>query len=246
MAFRRKRTFKKWRRKKRNFSRKSKVGRPSKALTQSRYFFKRKCTNLVTLSAADGTTTGGEWSQVPADLGSPGAVVRWGIKLSDLPDNSEFSSGLFSHYRINAFKVKMIPQFNTTAFSNSVIPTPTQVIVYTMPYNYSDYVTTSPLTESKCLQTQACKTSSLIQANGNGQSFYSKARVMRVAPKAIDSTVLGGLAYYMAKPHWIPCAETDIVHYGLIQRFQPNYTSWPANMQVKLLITAYIEFKGVV
>lgn len=234
-----KKFFRKWRKKGR-ISR-PKIGKPSKGLTQSRYFFKRRFTNLITLSTASGASTGGFYQQVPADMGSPGCTVRWQIRLSDLPDNSEFTSGLFSSYRINAMKVRMIPQYTQTTYATNA---PVQVICYTMPYNYNlDLPTPSvnPLTESICLQTQACKTETLVD-DGNGKSFYSKCKIL--------NTILSGLTadtQQLVKPRWLPCDHTDIYHYGLIQRFQPNWTAWPTtSVQVKLIVTAYLEFRGVV
>lgn len=237
----RKKFFRKWRKKGRTNP--SKIGKPSRGLTQSRYFFKRKLTNLVTLSAVTGDQPGANYQQVPADLGSPGCVVRWQIKLRDLPDNNEFTGGLFAYYRINAMKVKMIPQFTTTQYS-ATTTTPCQTIVYTMPYNYNlDLPTPSvnPLTEGICLQTQACRTTTLIN-DGTGQSYYSKCRILNT----IDSGLLGSDTFAFSKPKWLPTDSAEVEHYGLCQRFQPNFTSWPANMMIKLIITAYLEFKGVV
>ena len=241
-TYNRKRFFKKWRKKGRIG--KAKIGRPSKPLVQSRYFFKRKITNLVTLSGAGGDTTGASYTQVPADLGSPGLAVRWQLRLSDLPDNNEFSGGLFAYYRINAIKVRMIPQFTSTLYSNTTVATPVQCTVYTMPYNYQLDLPnpgTNPLTESVCLQTQATKTTQLVD-DGNGKTFYSKCRILNT----IDSGLLGSDTFAFSRPKWLPCKTDGVYHYGLSQRIQPNYTSWPANMQVKIIVTAYLEFKGVV
>lgn len=241
--FNRRRFFKKWRKKGR--TNRYKVGRPSKGLTQSRYFFKRKLTNLVTLSTADGQRPGAQYLQVPADLGSPGLQVRWQIRLTDLPDNNEFTGGLFAYYRINAMKIKIIPQFTQTAYtSNPAIQTPVQCMIYTMPYNYNDDLPTpasTPLTESVCLQTQACRNTTLVDS-GSGKSYYSKCKILNT----IDSGLLGSDTMSWSNPKWLPVKSDEVYHYGLVQRIQPNYSSWPANMDVKVLVTAYIEFKGVV
>lgn len=237
----RKTLFKKWRKKGR--TNKSKIGRPSKGLAQSRYFFKRRITNLVTLSTVTGVERGAYWTQVPADMGSPGTTVRWQVKMTDLPDNSEFTSGLFAYYRFNAIKIKMIPQFTDVMYSN-VVSTPCQTLVYTMPYNYNLDLPTpgvNPLTESICLQTQACKMKTLVN-DGNGKSFYSPLRILNT----VDSGLLGSDTFAFTKPKWFPTDANEVVHYGLVQRFQPNFSSWPANMTCKLLITVYFEMKGVV
>lgn len=218
-----------------------KLGRPSKALVQSRYLFTRKFTNLFTLSLADGATTGGYFQQVPADMGSPGVSVRWQIRLIDLPDNSEFTSGLFSSYKINAMKIRMIPQYNTTAYATGA---PVQTVVYTMPYNYNldlPIPNTNLLTESVALQTQSVKIHTLPNS-GKGHTVYSKCKILNT----IQSGLLAD-TQQLVNPRWLPCDNDEIFHYGLVQRFQPNYTSWPTNsVQVKIICTAYLEFKGVV
>ena len=240
-TYNRRRFFKKWRKKGRLG--KARIGRPSKGLAQSRYFFKRKLTNLITLSGEGGTTAGAHYQAVPADLGSPGLAIRWQIKMTDLPDNNEFTGGLFAYYRINAMKIKMIPQFTTTSY-NAVVSTPVQCTIYTMPYNYSLDLPTpnvNPLTESICLQTQACKNQQLVD-DGNGKSFYSKCRIL----SDVKAGLTGSEVFAFTKPKWFACDNNEVMHYGLAQRIQPNYTSWPANMQVKIIATAYLEFKGVV
>lgn len=239
-----KKVFRRKPRRKKTYKKKARIGRPSRALVQSRYFFTRKITNLITLSTATGASTGGFYSQVPADLGSPGTTVRWQLRLSDLPDNNEFTGGLFAYYKINAMKVRLIPQFTTTLYSNTTIATPVQTLVYTMPYNYNLDLPTpgvNPLTEGICLQTQAARMTTLVD-DGNGKSFYSKCRILNT----VDSGLLGSDTFAFSSPKWFPTDNADIYHYGLIQRFQPNYTSWPASMQCKIVVTAYLEFKGVV
>lgn len=238
----RKGMFSKWRKKGRLG--KSRIGRPSRPLTQSKYFFKRKITNLVTLSGAGGDTVGASWQQIPADLGSPGISVRWQLRMQDLPDNNEFIGGLFAYYKINAMKVRLIPQFTTTSYSTTAVSTPVQCTVYTMPYNYNldlPNPATNPLTESVCLQTQAVKTQQLVD-DGNGKSYYSKCRILNT----IDSGLLGTDTFTFSAPKWLPCKTDSVYHYGLVQRIQPNFTSWPANMSVKVIVTAYLEMKGVV
>jgi len=205
-------------------------------------------TGLIQFDSVTGTGTvpdgmsasANKFYSVPADLGSPGVVVLWRVRLIDLPDNAEFTSGLFQQYRITGFTTHLIPQITNAEVSTA------QITVYTMPYSFKMELESTPLTEAKCLQVQNRRTTQLI-SSGPGKKFYSRTRVLN----DLNAGALVDTRNRIAAP-WLPAtavADTNAVeHLGLMQRFQPNNsgTAWPSAVQMKVIITCNIEMRGVV
>lgn len=233
----------------RKSARRSRIGRPSRPLTLSRYFFKRKITGTLSFAniGEGGLVPTGMGSSanvfynVPADLGTIGSVVLWKVRLVDLPDNAEFTNGLFMYYKINAMKVKILPQS-----SIAVTGTNNQITCYTMPYDYKLDLEGASLTEGKCLQIQSAKTTQIVSSTGNGRSFYTRCRVLN----DLDAGAVTDTKNWRS-PVWLPASagadSNEVEHYGLMQRFQPNLAAvaWPTTQSIKIIITCYLEFKGV-
>lgn len=246
------------RRRKRN---KVKIGRPSRGLKQSIYYFKRRFTTQVQLT--DLTTTGSlyqgsKWWKVPGSISSGvtcGAEVRWQVKLTDLPNNSEFSGGLFQSYKINGMAVKIIPQFNVTSWAQAGADgaghyAPTQMLCYTMPYNYNrdlpQGTTRTALTENIALETQATKVSTLIASNGKGKNAYHR---LKLCQDVVEDAISGVDAVpTLIKPRWLPTDINDVKHYGLSQRIQPVFLTenFQQGQWIKIICTVYLACRGVV
>lgn len=247
--------YKKWKKfqNKKNKKGGRKVGKPSRALTQSVYYFKRSFTDTVLLNDPTrggtlGAWPGAFWAAVDDQGATPagqtdGTQMRLQMKLSDLPDWTDFSH-LFNLFKINGIKIEVIPQYtNVNPTSYNI----TQAMAYILPYNYSNQrAAVNNLTEHICLQTQAAKKKT-IWKEGKSFKHYSKLRV--AGPLVADAATSGTWVPNLSKPKWFGFDNASIAvkHYGTQMRFQPiNYGTWTGDQQVKLVYTVYFACKGVV
>lgn len=235
-----------------------KVGRPSRALTQSVYYFKRSFTDTILLNdpSRGGTIAptghvGAYWINIndrtdPASPGgqTDGVMMRLQTHFSALPNWSEFSN-LFNQFKINAIKVSVIPQY--TESSTAIGSTRAQAIAYIMPYNYtSERTASNALWEKKCLETQAAKVKT-IWKNGKSFKIYSKLKVP--GPLIADEATSGTWVPSLSGSKWLAFDNTSVAlyHYGLQMRFQPiNYSSFSSTQNIKLIYTMYFACRGAV
>lgn len=218
------------------FRNKSKLGKPSRGLRQSRYLFKRTTSNLVSLGDSPGTG----WST------SDGGVYRnWVFALNDTGLNADHLIGAFKRYRINAVSIKMffsntqssasmMHDQNTMEFMNS------QLLVYTTP-NRSG-VDVAP-TEETILNTQAKKVRTALNG-GKPLTIYMKTN--QLSETYASST---NSDYVTVKPNFIGTSETSCPHYGL-QMFIKRAdgagltNGFYAEQKVNIQVTYYLEFTG--
>lgn len=221
---------------------KRKIGRPSRGLKQSVYFFKRKWTQFVDLNAP--TLPNGWIFQTPATplpvgtVPSNGYVVSWAFTLAQLSNHKEFTSGLFNQYKLAAVKTQC---YCTSTIATGQTGQNSNMIIQTLPWNQALSLTPSAFTEEKALETQACKRTTLIHSTGKPKSFYMKLK------QSVVSSGAGGQLLYV-NPRWTDVDNPDVPHYGLNQRFSfVNYTlAQQQPVAFKIVHTYYICMKGVV
>lgn len=232
---------------------KKKMGKPSRGLAQSIYLFKRTYTQVVNLNDAALPTN---WAYVPAQppLLANGYVITWTFNLEELYNFTEFSSGLFNKYKINAIKTQIWSSANSTfnaATDNN------QMLVYTLPFNEQIWNTPNTMTEQKCLETQSCRKELLIQGTPRPKKYYHKVKQAIVSSTPNITVPLAGQPLDLTpntiyiKPRYCDCHDSTLVeHYGLCQRYQfinpALSTVQRQDFQFKILHTFYITMKGVV
>lgn len=218
------------------FRNRSKLGKPSRALRQSRYMFRRTTSNLVSLD--DGLGSGFATSD--------GGVYRnWVFALNDTGLNADNLIGAFRRYRINAVSMKMffsntsssagmMHDQNTMEFMNS------QLLVYTTP-NRSG-VDETP-TETTILNKQAKQVRTAING-GRPLTIYMKMN--QLSETYASST---NSDYTTVKPNFIGTSEPSCPHYG-VQMFIKRAdgaglsSGFFAGQKVNIQVTYYLEFAG--
>ncbi len=245
-----------YRAKRKPWKRKPRLGRPSAGLKQSVYLVKRTFTNVVNLRDPnpEGTTHAGvAWTAIddqgmtPAGI-TDGTAMRIQMALTDLPDNSEFTSGLFAQFKISGVSVEIIPSFTQTGSGAY----PVQVLAYIMPPNQSlmqqSTAELQALSEAKCLQTQACK-KKLIFKQGRPFKWYFPCKEVNVTAQALAPTAFQPVGSF-TKPRWHGFSNLEIAvkHYGASIRFQPiNRGTWGTETnQIKVNYTVYLALRGIV
>ncbi|AXH78951.1 MAG: capsid protein [Circular genetic element sp.] len=221
---------------------KSKLGRPSRGLTQSTYFFTRKKSNVIKLSD---TTLSDGWN-VSSDNG---IYKDWNFNLSELTDYTDFTA-LFKQYKICAVQVELT--FNNTGSvvsandgSTASIMPGTQLQLYTIPNRVGKARgALSPLTEAIVLNTQASK-KRLALNGGRPLKYYMKLNQLgEIFNTSINTD------YVVTRPRYISTDEVNTKHYGMemyLNRVDGvTLSSDIANEQVmRETITYYIACKGV-
>lgn len=222
---------------------KPKLGRPSRGLKQSLYFFKRKTTEVVTL--IDDALTNG-WL-VSSDNG---IYKSWTFNLDQLNSKTDFTN-LFKMYKICAVKLELcfnntgsVISANNIAGQNSVQPG-CQLQVFTIPNRIGKARSVlAPLTEQIVLDTQSHK-KRLALNGGRPLKFYFKLNQLGMVFHNSTNT-----DYTLSKAKFISTQETGTEHYGLemyINRVDGNALSTGmANTQsVRINTTYYLACKGV-
>lgn len=238
------------------WNRKPRLGRPSRGLKQSVYLVKRSFTNVVNLRDPnpEGTTHPGvTWTSVddtgmtPAGI-TDGTAMRVNLALTDLPDNSEFTSGLFSQFKISGVAVEIIPCFTQSGTGAY----PVQALAYIMPPNQSlmqqSTAELQALSEAKCLQTQACKKKRVF-IQGKNFKYYFPCKEVGVTAKELLPGSFAPVGSFV-KPRWHGFSNDELAtkHYSTSIRFQPiNRGSWGTETnQIKVIYTVYLALRGIV
>lgn len=216
--------------------RRSRLGRPSRGLSQSTYMFKRAITSVVNINNAPGS----DWVAITG-----GIYRQWHFSLNDLnaaADATDFTN-LFRRYKINAVKVEL-------AFSNTGSipatdankPSNYQLQVYTMPNKVGR--TEEEVTEQMFLNTQA--SNKRLALNGGSPLVY----YMKVNQLAETYASTTNTDYAVVRPRYVSTGETGVQHYGLnmfINRVDGEAltTGLNSSQHVRCTLTYYMSFKGV-
>lgn len=213
-------------RRRRNMRRRSyrsrrRLGRPSRALMPSRYFFTRHTTEV---RASLNTPTSGQWV-------TSGNETSWyqSFQLNQLNDHTDYTS-LFNQYRINAVKVTLIPQ------NTEVVYPQFQCVVYIVPNPLGRYSTSDNLTEEIALDTQAVKIRRWV--TGKPLSLYTRVNQLGAVYNAPTSD------YVKVRPKMISTDEVDTPHYGMSLLFVNQSGSTLPGVPVKIITKYYLEFRG--
>lgn len=212
---------------------KAKLGRPSKSLVASKYFFTRHITEV---RASLSTASSGQWYTNGA-----GTETSWyqSFELNDLNDYTDFTN-LFTSYRINAVKITLIPQ--TTAITQSHLTTRagqtdfSQVVAYIVPNMYGRYSTSANITEDIALDTQAVKIKRWI--SGKNLTLYTKVKQLGVVYNSPTND------YVKMKPKLISTDEIDTPHYGMSILFVNQNGGALPTIPVKIITKYYLECRG--
>lgn len=172
-----------------------------------------------------------------------GVVGNLNFTLNDLPNNGEFTTGLFKMYRMNAIKMTIYTSANALN-TDGVGGTPTQqgrAILGQVTYNKTGVAMGSGNTKLDWNQVQAKKRFQLYTK----KSFYFKLN--QLAYTAERGGTLTG--YGVTKPKWHDVDEPGVDHYGINLRFDavsgvPLSTigAFPA---CKIVFKYYFQMKGV-
>lgn len=212
-------------------SHKSKIGRPSRGLTASRYFFAERVVTTVP-NLKDGPMPNTRWTN---NAGLTQTMHDGVFQLSDLANFAKYQT-LFEAYKINAVKIQFIPQ---GTIAQTGVPDSDQVIVY----NWTDYLNNysgggSMPTQAELLAMQRCRKRQLI--TGKPLNIYTKCKQQNVALL----TSAGSYAYTQQKPKWISTAQDTANHYSINTVFCAQSGGVLPTYPVQMVTTYYLEFRG--
>lgn len=230
---------KKYIRKKRTYGKykkKGRVGRPSKSLRPSVYFFKRMIEETVELNSSD----------PPANWVANGNAIsrQWQHKLSDILTLTDFTN-LFAQYKITGVKYQFF--FSNTGSTPSQANTApqgffnnAQLLLWMTPSPVGQAVT---LDKATVLNTQSAKKRICLNG-GKPISVFKKVKQLTM----VDSGSITDYAF--SRPKWISTLETGCRHYGLnclIERVDGTaFASLQTDYQsVRVITTYYIACKQV-
>lgn len=232
--------------KKRNWKRYPKTAlRAKKWLPrQDVYNFSRECEQTIDLYDPEPTPPHPQ----PFDLvatADGGVVGNLNFTIADLPNNGEFTTGLFKMYRLNAIKMTILTSANTSQSGSGNAPAGSAglntAICGQMTYNKTGVAMGSGNTKLDWNQVQSKQRFNLYKK----KSFYFKLN--QLAYTAERGGTLTG--YGVTRPKWHDVAETAIDHFGINLRFdaisgQPLSSAgvFPA---CKVIFKYYFQMKGV-
>lgn len=214
-------------------SHRSKVGKPSRGLTASRYFFAERVVTQVP-DIKDGPMPNGRWT----NNGTLTATMHDGVfQLQDLNNYGKYQN-MFEAYRINAVKIQFISNATITT-SLSGTSASDQIMVY----NWVDFINNysggaSMPTVKELLEMQRCRKRQLI--TGKPLNIYTKVKQQNIALLSDSSSY----AYTQQKPKWISTTQPATNHYSLNTVFANQDGKVLPNMPVQMVVTYYLEFRG--
>lgn len=189
------------------------------------YSFKR-IVNLGTMSAVN-------------NAGAPTALnAAYSFKLSDLPNNTEFTS-LYDQYCIKGIKISAVCTFSEAVNAASGGNNTTAVQGFQRLLSVIDYDDATALGgESVALQYQNCKITGPLKQH----SRYFKPAVNQEINEGLTSAAIG-----VKKNQWIDCNFPNVPHFGV--KFFQNAPfvsgAGSANCTWTLYGTYYVQFKNV-
>ncbi len=232
--------------KKRNYKRrpyrrrhrnKAKLGKPSKGLKQSVYFFKRRTSEVVELNT---TTPPESW-----EVGNQNDLYRqMSYKLSDITSDADFTQ-LFLHYKLAAVSVRMFFSNTTSAPVGTSVSTPAAFSNSQILVMYAPFLGEVGTTDTEyMLETQSSKRRTALNG-GRSIKLYTPLKQLNMVYQSLTNT-----DYTVQRPRWISTTEPDTPHYGLAMCFQKAdktvFASTSTNYQsVRIETTYYIACKGV-
>ena len=222
------------RRRPRKHRRKTRLGKPSRALTASIYQFKRTMTEVIQVS--NGTDGGG----LPTGWTADGFAIykQFVFTLEELPNYTEFTA-LFASYKVCAAKMEIY-------FSNSnTVDTNSRLLLY---YDNNPQGETTALTEQHYLETQTARKRLVATTSRSPIRFYTKLKQLSTLYHRALPTPLSD--YGMVYPRYVSTSEPTTPHYGFnlrIQNVANTALSGTLNnfQTMKINTTLYITCKRV-
>ncbi len=171
---------------------------------------------------------------IPATATNPGPYwVKKNFTLSDLPQALSFRS-LYDEYRINAVSTQVM--LNTVTVNDS-----TQNLQLAYVLNDKDDAAT-PLSWSQFMERAAVKVKNLYISCGKAQhSMYLKPTPLNVLYESAVSSGYG----LMKKSPFVDMGDPTVPHYGLLYGFNNGAESRATPIQVTLVTTYYMSFRGL-
>ncbi len=171
---------------------------------------------------------------IPATSTNPGPYwVKKNFTLADLPQALSFRQ-LYDEYKINAVSTQVI--LNTSTVNND-----TQNLQLAYVLNDKDDAAT-PLSWTQFMERAAVKVKNLYITCGKAQhSMYLKPTPLSVV---YESAVSSGYAL-MKKAPFVDMGDPSVPHYGLLYGFNNGAETRNTPIQVTLVTTYYMSFKGL-
>lgn len=174
-----------------------------------------------------------------------GVVGNLNFTLADLPNYTEFTTGLFKQYRLNAVKMTIYTSSNVAQTGQGATPAGgialNTAILGQVMYNKTGIAMGSGNLKEDWNQVQAKKRFSLYKH----KSFYFKLNQLNYTQER-GGTLTG---YGVQRPQWHDVTETAIDHFGINLRFDATSGQSLASSQVfpvcKIIFKYYIQMKGV-
>lgn len=225
---------------------KYKVGKPSKGLTPSRYYYKMRRVFHIPNLAASVTTLRALGLSATAPVDGNGLRLRWTVKLSDFDLDSTVRN-MYDKYRINAFKTEIIPRSTTITQTGAGVGV-SQLMVYNwvdyidkyQTYNVIDGFQPTPESELTVLGIQRAKKRKWITEGGANHKIYNKCMqsvMTYVSPTDTD--------YTSQRPKFISTNEPDTLHYGLQTGIYNTNGGTLPTVNCAVVQTIYLECAGV-
>lgn len=157
------------------------------------------------------------------------------FRLLDLPQYTEFTSGLFKQYKLNAVKMTIYCSRNTADVRTH------DGLLAQSAYNKTGDAISVGNTRQDWNQVQSKRRFTLY----NKKVLYFKLNQL----SHISQNFSTGTGYAVARPKWISVDETDIDHYGLNLRFdsvdgRPLVTA-DAFPKIRIIYKYYLQCRGV-
>jgi len=174
-----------------------------------------------------------------------GVVGNLNFTIADLPNYTEFTTGLFKQYRLNAVKMTIFTSANASQSGEGAAPLGSPslnvALLGQVMYNKTGIAMGSGNTLQDWNQVQAKKRFSMYKK----KSFYFKLNQLNYTQER-GGTLTG---YGVQKPQWHDCTETAIDHFGINLRFDAVSGQSLASSQVfphcKIIFKYYFQLKGV-
>lgn len=229
----RKKNYRKYHRKN-----KAKLGKPSRGLRQSVYFFKRRQVEVIQLNTQSPPE---DW-----EVGASNSLYKQlTYQLTDVRDYTDFTN-MFAMYKISAVSVKFMFS-NTTSNSVYHAGTPhqaysnSQILVMYAPWKAGSV----EIMDANYMRDCQASKRKLGLNGGRPIKLYTTLRQLGMVYRSPTNT-----DYVSSKPRWLSTKENDTPHYGLGICFQKadqeQFAADSINYQsCRIETTYYIACKGV-
>jgi hypothetical protein len=231
-------------RRKRNWKRKPRFSK-SLVPTMKIHNFKREVEQSIDLYNPEGPPPGFAAPFELVHTADGGVVGNLSFTIADLPNYTEFTTGLFKQYRMNAVKMTIITSANTSQSGEGAAPLGNPALNVALlgqtMYNRTGSAMGSGNTIADWNQVQAKKRFTLYKK----KDFYFKLNQLNYTQER-GGTLTG---YGVQRPQWHDVTETAIDHFGINLRFDAVSGQSLASSQVfpvcKIIFTYYLQLRGV-